>query len=120
MLYAPRFVSTAERRAVLDWLATLHPIWEERYSAHNPPPEGATQRRLLRPVYWLGAWQFACLDYYRPPNGVLNRAIRAEAFPPVLATMIEEIEEAARATFPAADIPRGWHLNTCLINFYGA
>ena len=67
--YNASFLPAADRAEILTWLATLHPLWEERYSKHFPPPPGQTQRRLLRPVYWLGNWQFACLDYYRPPQG---------------------------------------------------
>ena len=70
-------------------METLHPLWEQRFSSRRPLPEGETQRQLLRPVYWLGNWQFACLDYYRPPNGVRDRCVRAEPFPLVLARMVE-------------------------------
>ena len=103
----------------LPWLGTLRPLWEERYSKHFPPPPGQTQRRLLRPVYWLGNWQFACLDYYRPPKGVKDRCVRAEPFPPVLQRQVEKIEALARRMFRGPDMPPRWHLNTCLVNFYG-
>src|SRR6476469_9622628 len=77
--YDPAFLGARDRDEILAWLRTIHPIWEDRY------PDGhREQRRLLRPVYWLGAWQFACLDYYRPPHGARDRAVRAEPFPPVL------------------------------------
>ena len=46
-------------------------------------------------------------------------AVAAEPFPPVLARLIGAVERRIRAQFPAADVPSGWHLNTCLINFYG-
>jgi alkylated DNA repair dioxygenase AlkB len=118
--YDPKFVSAEDRAAILAWLATIHPIWEERFSAHHPPPNGQPQRSLLRPVYWLGNWQFACLDYYRPPKGVLNRCVRAEPFPPVLARLVAEIERRARLRFRGDDLPEGWHLNTCLVNLYGS
>ncbi len=119
LLYDPRYVGPAERLAILDWLATLHPIWEDRYSRLRPPPDGQPQRALLRPVYWLGNWQFACLDYYRPPSGTRDRCVRAEAFPPVLARLVRRIEALARDRFPAGMIPPGWKLDTCLVNFYG-
>ena len=45
-------------------------------------------------MYWLGNWQFACLDYYRPPKGVKDRCVRAEPFPPVLQRQVEKIEAA--------------------------
>ena len=119
-LYDPRFVAPADREEIVRYLDTLWPLWEERFSAHHPPPVGQAQRQLLRPVYWLGNWQFACLDYYRPPHGVLARCVRAEPFPPVLARLVAQVEERARSMFDAADVPTGWHLNTCLVNFYGS
>lgn len=117
--YNASFLSAADREALVQWLGTLHPLWEERYSRHHPPPAGQEQRRLLRPVYWLGNWQFACLDYYRPPRGVHDRCVQAEPFPAVLAQKVEKIEALARRMFRGDDLPRGWHLNTCLVNFYG-
>ena len=117
--YDPHFVSSRERAAILDWLRTLPFLWEQRYSTKRPPPAGEPQRPLLRPVYWLGNWQFACLDYYRPPHGVVDRAVRAEPFPPVLAALVGEIEAIARRMFRPPDLPARWHLNTCLVNLYG-
>jgi alkylated DNA repair protein (DNA oxidative demethylase) len=113
------YLSEQARRELVTWLAHIRPIWELRFPTDRPPPRGETQRRLLRPVYWLGSWQFACLDYYRPPNGVDERAVLAEPFPPVLADIVRDIEARAKKAFPREDIPRGWHLNTCLVNFYG-
>lgn len=117
--YNASFLSREDRAEIVEWLGTLRPLWEMRYSQHHPPPEGQTQRRLLRPVYWLGNWQFACLDYYRPPKGVLNRCVRAEPFPPVLRRQVDKVEALVRRTFRGADLPDGWHLDTCLVNFYG-
>ncbi|HZR83541.1 MAG TPA: alpha-ketoglutarate-dependent dioxygenase AlkB [Candidatus Binatia bacterium] len=119
-LYDPAFVSPAEREAIVRWLAGLRPLWEDRFSPHFPPPPGQSQRRLLRPVYWLGNWQFACLGYYRPPRGVHDRCVRAEPFPDVLAGLVRRIEARARARFRGPDLPRGWRLNTCLVNLYGS
>jgi DNA oxidative demethylase len=119
--YDAGFLSKPVRAELAQWLATLHPLWEQRFSTFRPPPQGETQRRLLRPVYWLGNWQFACLDYYRPPHGVLDRCVAAEPFPPVLRRLVDIIEQRARAMFRTAeDMPAKWHLNTCLVNFYGA
>ncbi|MCI0572065.1 MAG: alpha-ketoglutarate-dependent dioxygenase AlkB [Myxococcaceae bacterium] len=118
--YNASFLAASDRAELLAWLATLHPLWEERYSAHHPPPPGQLQRRLLRPVYWLGNWQFACLDYYRPPKGVKDRCVKAEPFPAVLQRQVVKVEALARAMFRGADLPAGWHLNTCLVNFYGS
>jgi alkylated DNA repair protein (DNA oxidative demethylase) len=118
--YNASFLTAVDRETTLAYLATLHPLWEERYSRHHPPPAGQVQRRLLRPVYWLGNWQFACLDYYRPPKGVKDRCVRAEPFPEVLRRQVARIEAQARRMFRGPDMPPGWHLNTCLVNFYGS
>lgn len=120
LLYRSNFVSHARKARILDELRSLFPIWENRFSRHNPPPPGQSQRRLLRPVYWLGNWQFACLNYYHPPKGIEFRCVEAEPFPPEMRTMVDEIEEITRNHFDERDIPRGWHLNTCLINYYGS
>lgn len=119
LIHDPTFVSPEEHAELVAWLETLHPIWEDRFTARKAAASGQ-QRRLLRPVYWLGNWQFACLDYYRPPNGIHDRCVTAEPFPPVLARMVERIEQRTRASFRGPDLPHGWHLNTCLINLYGS
>lgn len=36
-----------------------------------------------------------------------------------MAKMVARIEQLAHARLPAAHIPRGWRLNTCLVNYYG-
>jgi alkylated DNA repair dioxygenase AlkB len=118
--YDPRYLDAGARAEILAWLATLHPIWEQRYSTRRPPPPGKEQRALLRPVYWLGNWQFACLGYYEPPRRVRDCAVAAEPFPPALARVVADVERLVRQRFPEADVPRGWHLNTCLVNFYGS
>lgn len=119
-LYVPGFVSIADRAELLATLALLAPLWELRYSTERPLPPREAQRPLLRPVYWLGNWQFACLGYYHPVKRRRDAAVGAEPFPPVLARLVATIEARARRILPAADVPRGWHLNTCLVNFYGA
>lgn len=118
-LVVSRFVGPSDRAAIDAWLGTLEPLWEQRFCATRPPPPGDEQRPLLRPVYWLGNWQFACLGYYEPPKRLLDVAVRAEPFPPVLQRLVDTIEARVRRTFDKADVPRDWHLNTCLINFYG-
>jgi alkylated DNA repair protein (DNA oxidative demethylase) len=118
--YDPRYLDAARRTELLAWLATLHPVWEMRYSTRRPPPAGKEQRSLLRPVYWLGNWQFACLGYYEPPKRIANCAVAAEPFPPPLARVVRDVESFVHDRFPPADVPRGWHLNTCLVNFYGS
>ncbi len=119
-VYEPGFIDARSRGDILTWLATLHPLWEMRYSTRRPPPPGKQQRGLLRPVYWLGNWQFACLGYYEPPRRIRNVAVAAEPFPPVLARLVAQIEKRVRAGFPPSTVPRRWHLNTCLVNFYGS
>ncbi len=120
LVYIPNYVKPKEKTAILEYLRGLHPIWEMRFSKNNPPPEGAPNRSLLRPVYWLGNWQFACLDYYHPPKGLYNRCVEAESFPPVLADIVAQIESLVHNEFLERDVPKGWHLNTCLINYYGS
>ena len=118
-VYQPGFIDAAARAEIVTWLGTLRPIWEQRYSTKRPLPPGKQQRGLLRPVYWLGNWQFACLGYYEPPKRTHGVAVAAEPFPPVLARLVAEIERRVRAGFPQPTVPRRWHLNTCLVNFYG-
>jgi alkylated DNA repair dioxygenase AlkB len=119
LYYDAKFLSADDESAIRAWLKTLHPIWENRFSDLRPLPEGQQQRRLLRPVYWLGNWQFACLDYYRPPKGVDDRCVRAEPFPPLLQKLVAKIEAKTRTMFHGRDLPEKWRLNTCLINLYG-
>lgn len=119
LIYKPNYIKAMAKLEILSYLSTLHPIWEMRYSKSNPPPNGESNRELLRPVYWLGNWQFACLDYYHPPKGIRNRCVSAEEYPTVLKQIIADVENEVRQTFSPKDIPEKWHLNTCLINFYG-
>lgn len=117
--YDETFLSADDHVALRDWLSTLRPLWEMRYAPHRPVRQGQTTRRLLRPVYWLGNWQFACLNYYRPPQGITDRCVRAEPFPPPLMELVRRMEEMARSLFSGAELPDAWTLNTCLINLYG-
>ncbi len=107
------FVQPEESAAIMRWLAGIHPLREWRRA-------GSAGRMLLRPVYWLGAWQFACLDYYRPPRATRDACLRAEAHPPPLARVVERIEQEIQNRLPREHVPRGWRLNTALINFYGS
>ena len=120
LYYDSGFLTPENQKKVSDWLLSLYPIWETRYSTHRPPPKGEVQRQLLRPVYWLGNWQFACLDYYHPPKGVDFRCVRAEPYPDFLQKLIHKMEKTAHQFFKPKEIPPGWKLNTCLINFYGS
>jgi DNA oxidative demethylase len=120
LYYQFPFVDRKDRALLLAWLATVKPLWEMRFSEHKPPPEGDQQRPLLRPVYWLGNWQFACLDYYHPPKGILHRCVKAEPYPPLLQRVVDRIEFIAKKRLPRSYFPEKWKLNTCLINFYGS
>ncbi len=117
--YAPNFIKKNERIKIIEYLESLHPIFEQRFSKHHPPPIGDKERPLLRPVFWLGNWQFACLNYYHPPKGIENRCVHAPPYPESLNLAVKEIEKMTRHLFPASDIPKNWELNTCLINYYG-
>ena len=114
LYYQFPFVDRKERANLLAWLETLAPLWEMRFSEHKPPPDGDQQRPLLRPVYWLGNWQFAC------PRGIVHRCVQAETYPPQLQKLVDRIEFITRKRFPKSFIPDKWKLNTCLINFYGS
>ena len=46
--------------------------------------------------------------------------MQAEPFPPVLAKLVTIMEQRARRMFRGDDLPAKWHLNTCLLNFYGS
>ena len=116
----PKFLTAQDRADLRGWLETIHPLWENRYPDRQPLRHGQQSRRLLRPVYWLGGWQFACLNYYRPPMAVKDSCVAAEPFPPALARLVPTLEDLARRSYSERDVPAGWKLNTCLINFYGA
>lgn len=119
LIYETNYLSVGEKNELLAFLTALHPIWESRYSKSNPPP-GGQERWLLRPVYWLGNWQFACLNYYHPPKGIEYRCVEAEPYPAVMQKIVRQIEERVRREYDKRDIPSGWQLNTCLVNYYGS
>lgn len=112
--YLPRFLSAAEGAALGEYFAGLRPIWEQRFADDDHGRQGAGERRLTRPVYWLGAWQFACLGYYSEPDHLADRSVRAEPFPPVMQTALERLRSAIARHGPDDALP-----NTCLINYYG-
>lgn len=118
--YNAGFLNGPKRELLVEEIETFHPIWEERYCECNPPPEGDTHRSLKRPVYWLGNWQFACLGYYHPPHDIQFRCVNAESFPPLMRELVNQIEQMTRKMAPRDDVPDKWHLNTCLINYYGS
>lgn len=119
LIYQPHYLAAKEKSLFLEYFSNLYPIWEMRFSESNPPPEGQENRSLLRPVYWLGNWQFACLNYYHPPKGIDFRCVQAQEFPEFMDRIVKRIEDQVRNEFSPKDIPRDWHLNTCLINYYG-
>ena len=49
-IHDPTFVAPDEHAELVAWLETLHPIWEDRFTAKKAAASGQ-QRRLLRPVY---------------------------------------------------------------------
>lgn len=118
--YNSGFLNGPRAQGIIKEIENYYPIWEERFSKSNPPPEGDTWRWLKRPVYWLGNWQFACLGYYHPPEDILYRCVKAEDFPILMQKVVGEIEFLTRKMAPSKDIPQNWHLNTCLINYYGS
>ena len=119
MYYNAGFLNGPKKSSLLKEIESYYPIWEERFSKTNPPPEGDTWRPLLRPVYWLGNWQFACLGYYHPPKDIVHRCVKAEAFPPFMQSLVNEIE-AMTKRLARDEVPKQWKLNTCLINYYGS
>lgn len=112
--YLSRYLTADEGQALGAYFAGLHPRWEQRYS------DAATRRgqragRLSRPVYWLGAWQFAALGYYAEPDHLLHRCLRAEPLPPVMTRILERLRPELASHGEPGPLP-----TTCLINYYGS
>ena len=132
LLHEQQYLKPNEYTKWINWLTSLYPIWESRYQSTEvqnqtlekiETAEQVTlleQRQLLRPVYWMGNWQFACLGYFQLPNGTQNRCVAAEPFPDFVQNKINAIEEQIKNKFPPAFIPKKWKLNTLLINYYGS
>jgi alkylated DNA repair dioxygenase AlkB len=120
LYYNSGFLNGPKKKELIHELEAYHPIWESRYSESNPPPPEDTWRMLKRPVYWLGNWQFACHGYYHPPEQIDFRCVKAEAFPPLMQSLVNEIEAKVHKLAIQNDVPQGWHLNTCLVNYYGS
>ncbi len=112
--YLPRFIHADEADALIDYFGNLVPLWEQRYH-DRAKRSGTRSRRLTRPVYWLGAWQFACLGYYAEPWYRQDRCLRAEAFPPVMAAILSRLQSQLIGHDGSVDGPP----NSCLINYYG-
>src|SRR5688572_28885095 len=92
VLLVPHYLKNTERQKAISEILTYKPIWEYRFSKSNPPPNGEANRMLLRPVYWLGNWLFACLNYCHPPKGIEFRCVKGEAYPPTLQSIVDDIE----------------------------
>lgn len=113
--YLPGFISTGEAEQLIAYFGQLVPLWEHRHRSDEHARAGEHSRRLTRPVYWLGAWQFACLGYYAEPHHREDRCVRAEPFPAVMSTILERLRPSLRRHDPSLDeVP-----NSCLINYYG-
>lgn len=110
--YVPGFIGPAEAAQLERFFGTLHPLWEQRHAPNDPSRRGSNSR-LTRPVYWLGAWQFAALGYYSEPDHVAHRCLRAEPMPEVMLSLLERLRPEL-ALHGDERLP-----NTCLINFYG-
>jgi hypothetical protein len=113
--YLPRFITADEGDALIAYFGGLMPLWEHRHRNEHHARVGDHSRRLTRPVYWLGAWQFACLGYYAEPDNREDRCVRAEGFPPVMQAILDRLRPVLRTHDDTIDdVP-----NTCLINYYG-
>ena len=113
--YLPRFITADESEALLRYFGSLKPLWESRYGGQEAQREGKGSRRLSRPVYWLGAWQFACLGYYAEPDHLHEKCLRAEPFPPVMLDILARLASRLAQHDEQGRVP-----NTCLINYYGS
>jgi len=110
--YLPRFVEAEEAEQLAAFFAGLHPLWERRYADDRSRNLGSGL--ITRPVYWLGAWQFAALGYYAEPEHLVDRCVRAEPLPPVMLRILERLRPELGLHGDNGPLP-----NTCLINYYG-
>lgn len=115
--YLPRFVSAAESDSLIAYFASLRPIWEKRHYGDEHGRAGGVGRGLSRPVYWLGAWQFASMGYYSEPDHVRDKCLRAEPIPPVMQGILDRLLPELEAHTDDGDAPTT--PNTCLMNYYG-
>lgn len=112
--YLPRFIEADEAEALIDYFGGITPIWERRHTDGAHARSEGHARRLTRPVYWLGAWQFASLGYYAEPHYREDRCLRAEPLPPVMRGILDRLGPILDADHGDPTPP-----NTCLINYYG-
>lgn len=113
--YLPRFIDKDEGDALVEYFGSLVPLWEERHRDSKQKRSAGRGGHLTRPVYWLGAWQFACLGYYAEPHHRQERCLRAEPFPAVMQGILERL----RPVLSAHEQGEPSLPNTCLINYYG-
>lgn len=112
--YLPRFLSVDEAETLGAFFAGLRPLWEKRHTDEAPGRRGASGR-LTRPVYWLGAWQFAALGYYAEPDHIDHKCVRAEPLPQVMVDILERLRPELALHGDDGPLP-----STCLINYYGS
>ncbi len=118
--YAPQLIGKGESESLIEYFGSLHPLWEQRYRDESNPRNDSHSRRLTRPVYWLGAWQFACLGYYSEPDHREHRCVRADPFPAVVRTILNRLENVIiEHHAEPEDRSLGSLPNTALINYYG-
>jgi len=116
--YLPQFISTEEAKELIDYFGALRPLWEQRFRGSNKQRSTKLGRRLTRPVYWLGAWQFACLGYYSEPEHLNDRCLRGEPFPSVMQHILDRLAELIASSHDHGNATSA-SPNTCLINYYG-
>lgn len=112
--YLPRFISTDEVTELAQYFSSLRPLWEQRHTRSAASRRGQGGR-LTRPVYWLGAWQFAALGYYSQPDHLHQKCVRAEPLPEVMTRILERLRSELLLHGDSGPLP-----NTCLINYYGS
>ena len=132
--YLPQFISIEEAEQLIDYFGALRPLWEQRFHGVSKQRSAKHGRRLTRPVYWLGAWQFACLGYYAEPEHLNDRCLRGEPFPAVMQNILDRLAEVLAASHHHVsdtdtntdndtdndnDNEKSALPNTCLINYYG-
>ncbi len=109
-----QFISIEEANAIIENIAKRLPIWEQRHQKASARSANQSSRRLTRPVYWLGAWQFACLGYYAEPDHREHRCLQAEPFFSPMPAILERLKPVLSEFHASSDLP-----NTCLMNYYG-
>jgi alkylated DNA repair protein (DNA oxidative demethylase) len=116
--YLPGFISLAEADELVHYFGAIHPIWENRHEGADHVRKGQGNRRLTRPVYWLGAWQFACLGYYSEPAHRTDRCLRAEPYPPVMQRILARLKPHVVGHLGPDEAYAD--TSSALINYYGS